>query len=51
MNKSIDAGTPPPVPGLENEEPELAHEDDIPSEDRGVARGTESERPRDVERE
>lgn len=33
MNQSIASGTVPPVPGLEKEEPELADEEDIPSDD------------------
>lgn len=56
MNQAIDAGNVPPPPGLEKEEPEIGQEEDIPTEDRGVARGTErqdpaADRPRDVERE
>ena len=30
MNQSIAPGPIPPAPGLEKEEPELAHEEDIP---------------------
>jgi hypothetical protein len=33
MNHSIKQGTIPPAPGLEKEEPELADEEDIPSDD------------------
>jgi len=56
MAKPIPAVTPP-RPGLEKEEPELAQEDDIPSDDGGRPAGQEEagrreERPlRDVERE
>jgi hypothetical protein len=55
MNKSISPGLVPPGRGLEKEEPELSHEDDIPADDGttdspGVAPGRE--RPlREVERE
>jgi hypothetical protein len=37
MNSSIAPGLIPPMPGLEKEEPELAHEDDIPRDDRPEA--------------
>jgi hypothetical protein len=33
MNPAIEKGLIPPAPGLEKEEPELAHEDDIPADD------------------
>jgi len=33
MNHSIKPGVIPPSPGLEREEPELADEEDIPSDD------------------
>lgn len=33
MNRPIEEGLVPPEPGLEKEEPELAHEDDIPADD------------------
>ncbi|MDB5870810.1 MAG: hypothetical protein JWQ07_252 [Ramlibacter sp.] len=45
MNQGIAPGLVPPATGLEREEPELAEEDDIPSDDG-------AERPlREVERE
>jgi len=54
MNHSIDPGLVPPEPGLEKEEPELTHEDDIPADD-GTTRSPQAskeERPlRQVERE
>jgi hypothetical protein len=37
MNASIEPGLIPARPGLEKEEPELAQEDDIPSDDRQEA--------------
>lgn len=33
MNPAIKKGLVPPAPGLEKEEPELSHEDDIPADD------------------
>lgn len=60
MNQSIAPGPIPPVPGLEKEEPELANEEDIPSDDGQTRDGRDpsepsaatQERPlRDVERE
>ena len=53
MNQSIAPGAIPPPPGLEKEEPELAEEEDIPSDDDANVRseGTPDEPPRDVERE
>jgi hypothetical protein len=33
MNPAIATGLTPPRPGLEREEPELTHEDDIPPDD------------------
>lgn len=57
MNQSIAPGPIPPAPGLEKEEPELAHEEDIPSDDGETRDGRDpsaagEERPlRDVERE
>ena len=55
MNHAIEPGIVPPPRGLEREEPELADEDDIPSDDRGSSSpGASSgdERPlRQVERE
>jgi hypothetical protein len=54
MNHSIAPGLVPPEPGLEKEEPELSHEDDIPADD-GTTRAPQAskeERPlRQVERE
>jgi hypothetical protein len=58
MKPAIPTGLTPPRPGLEREEPELAHEDDIPADD-GTAMPPEDEasakgeeRPlRQVERE
>jgi len=49
-------GTTPPTPGLEREEPELAREEDIPSDDGGVEAllqdAEQEERPlREVEKE
>lgn len=35
MNPGIKPGYVPPAPGQEKEEPEIAEEDDIPSDDRG----------------
>ena len=35
MNHAIAPGVVPPPRGLEREEPELAEEDDIPTDDRG----------------
>jgi len=54
MNQSIALGAIPPPPGLEKEEPELADEEDIPSDDRASARGegaSDDQPLRDVERE
>jgi len=57
MDHAIAPGLIPARPGLEKEEPELAHEDDIPADDRksGSPEGNEGstqERPlREVERE
>jgi hypothetical protein len=55
MNKSISPGLVPPARGLEKEEPELSHEDDIPADD-GTTHPPKAvpgeERPlREVERE
>jgi len=46
MNHSIKPGVIPPPPGLEKEEPELADEEDIPSEE-----GADDDPVRDAERE
>ena len=58
MNHAIEPGLIPPEPGLEKEEPEQAHEDDIPSDDgttstKGASpQASNEERPlREVERE
>lgn len=56
MNHPIEPGLIPPEPGLEKEEPEQAHEDDIPADDGTTTTGTpqasKEERPlRQVERE
>jgi hypothetical protein len=54
MNHSIKPGVIPPPPGLEKEEPELADEEDIPSDDEPASarnEGTADEPLRDVERE
>jgi hypothetical protein len=54
MNPGIQPGLVPPELGQDKEEPELATEDDIPSEEGGDAAPEESptkERPADVERE
>jgi hypothetical protein len=54
MNHSIKPGVIPPPPGLEKEEPELAEEEDIPSDDDSPASTSErtgDEPLRDVERE
>ena len=55
MNHAISPGVVPPQRGLDKEEPELAHEDDIPSDDGGsesTAAAQRDERPlRNVERE
>jgi hypothetical protein len=54
MNHSIKPGVVPPPPGLEKEEPELADEEDIPSDDDTATvsnEGTGDEPLRDVERE
>jgi hypothetical protein len=56
MNHAIPQGIIPPLPGLEKEEPEVAQEDDIPSDD---GEGKPAQEPpaadpepsRDVERE
>ncbi|MDP3759587.1 MAG: hypothetical protein Q8R01_03585 [Ramlibacter sp.] len=57
MNHAIEPGLIPPEPGLEKEEPEQSHEEDIPADD-GTAGGSpqsqasKEERPlRQVERE
>lgn len=45
-------GVTPPAPGLENEEPDLWVEDDIPSDDGGPADAAgDAERSRQPERE
>ena len=56
MNHSINPGVIPPPSGLEKEEPELADEEDIPSDDDSAsargAEGTGGDKPsRDLERE
>jgi hypothetical protein len=55
MNHAIAPGTVPPPRGLEKEEPELAQEEDIPSDDddpETPAASQGDERPlRNVERE
>lgn len=55
MNPAIEKGLVPPEPGLEKEEPELAHEDDIPADDGTTGEpqaSKEEDRPlRQVERE
>jgi hypothetical protein len=55
MNHSIAPGVIPPPKGLEKEEPELADEEDIPSDDdRTMSSGdvaSEEQPLRDVERE
>jgi hypothetical protein len=54
MNHSIKPGVVPPPPGLEKEEPELADEEDIPSDDDSASAWNEAtgdEPLRDVERE
>ena len=52
MTHSIPESVIPPVPGLEKEEPELANERDIPSDDDKPSQRGGEERPlRDVERE
>ena len=40
MNHSIKPGVIPPPPGLEKEEPELADEEDIASDDDSLSVGT-----------
>jgi len=58
MNHPIEPGLIPPGPGLEKEEPEQSHEDDIPADDgtttttTGSPQASKEERPlRQVERE
>jgi hypothetical protein len=54
MNHSIKPGVIPSPRGLEKEEPELADEEDIPSDDTGANAGNEGtadEPARDVQRE
>jgi hypothetical protein len=56
MDQSIAPGIVPPARGLEKEEPELAHEDDIPSDDGAESPSGDSpkreDRPlREIERE
>ena len=57
MNHPIEPGLIPPEPGLEKEEPEQSHEEDIPADDgatttTGSPQGSNEERPlRHVERE
>ena len=53
MTISPPAGTTPPTPRLDREEPEIATEDDIPSDDRGRAKSDDGadERPHKPERE
>ena len=51
MNHSIKPGVIPPPPGLEKEEPELADEEDIASDDSERTKGLRDEPLRDVERE
>ncbi len=51
MNPPIDAGSVPPQFGTEKEEPELAQEDDIPSDDRGVSRESGTRPARDTGQE
>ncbi len=55
MNQAISPGVVPPPRGLDKEEPEIAQEDDIPSDDGGVESpeaAQRDERPlRNVERE
>jgi len=45
MNPSIEPGLVPPEPGLEKEEPEQAHEDDIPSDDGQTSAPVDSQDP------
>jgi len=54
MNHSIKPGVIPAPQGLEKEEPELADEEDIPTDDTGADAGNEGTAdvpPRDVQRE
>jgi len=54
MNHSIKPGVIPPPPGLDKEEPELADEEDIASDDDSsgaMDEGTDGEGHRHVERE
>lgn len=56
MNQAIELGPVPPQRGLEKEEPELSHEDDIPADDgtereQGPAASGETRPLRQVERE
>lgn len=57
MNPTIKPGLVPPEPGLDKEEPEQSHEDDIPADDgatttNGAPQASTQERPlRQVERE
>jgi len=54
MDHAIEPGLIPSEPGLEKEEPEQSHEDDIPADDGTTAspEASEEERPlRQVERE
>ena len=53
MNHSTPNGITPPTPRLDREEPEIASEDDIPSDDRGRAKADDcdEERPHKPERE
>jgi hypothetical protein len=54
MTHAINPGIVPPPRGLEREEPELAQEDDIPTDDRpaaGGGTGGDTRPLRDVERE
>lgn len=45
MNHAIQPGLVPPPRGLEKEEPEQSHEDDIPSDDGATATTTTSDSP------
>lgn len=55
MNPTIKPGLVPPEPGLDKEEPEQSHEDDIPADDGTITEAPPApskERPlRQVERE
>lgn len=46
MTQPTQPGITPPVPGQDREEPELRHEDDIPSDDRAGAAGGRDVAPR-----